>query len=200
MPAGARLGSFEQWGLWVRDPLLALGCQDPVKRIGESKQRDSRRRIVTDWFALWREKHGDQRVTVSKLHDDVRRALDPQDRGRQYTASQLEKHTGTRVGGFVLQRQAPVGKWGAATYVLKDSSTNEGDRGHRGHRDRVQESTAAEAIQRSDAPYGPYANREQGSTAAAITAAGFEVLAAVEPGSIASTASSTGSQLWRKRI
>src|SRR5215217_3800052 len=26
---GRALGSFEQWCRWVRDPLLALGCQDP---------------------------------------------------------------------------------------------------------------------------------------------------------------------------
>lgn len=132
IPAGSRLGSFEQWGIWVRDPLLALGCEDPVKRIGEAKQRDSRRQVVTDWFALWRDRHGDRPVTVSKLHDDVKQAIDPHGRGRQYIATHLEKHTGTRVGGFVLERQASVGKWGAATYSIKNSSGNEEDRGHRG--------------------------------------------------------------------
>ena len=50
--AGITLGSFEQWCRWVRDPLLALGCQDPVERVSEAKQRDaapaSRRRPVRD--------------------------------------------------------------------------------------------------------------------------------------------------------
>jgi hypothetical protein len=30
---GRTLGSFEQWGRWVRDPLLALGCKDPADRV-----------------------------------------------------------------------------------------------------------------------------------------------------------------------
>lgn len=29
---GRPLGSFEQWGRWVRDPLRALGCRDPGER------------------------------------------------------------------------------------------------------------------------------------------------------------------------
>ena len=37
---GRALGSFEQWCRWVRDPLLALGCQDPVERVSEAKARD----------------------------------------------------------------------------------------------------------------------------------------------------------------
>jgi hypothetical protein len=32
---------------------------------------------------------------------------------------QLERLAGTRAGGFVLTRQEPVGKWGAATYALR---------------------------------------------------------------------------------
>jgi hypothetical protein len=196
IPVGSRLGSFEQWGLWVRDPLLALGCQDPVKRIGEAKLRDSRRQVVTDWFALWRDRHGDRPVTVSKLHDDVKQAIDPQGRGRQYIASQLEKHAGTRIGGLVLERQAPVGKWGAATYGIKNPTDE--DRGHRGHRDGAQESTA---VGPSDAPYAPYAKGEHGSTAADLTThQGFESLGAVEPPEIPDPAVSTGSLLWRKRI
>jgi hypothetical protein len=42
--SGLALGSFEQWCRWVRDPLLALGCQDPVARVSEAKERDGRRR------------------------------------------------------------------------------------------------------------------------------------------------------------
>lgn len=102
---------------------------------------------------------------MNKLHDDVKQAIDPQGRGRQYVASQLEKHTGTRVGGFVLERQAPVGKWGAATYVLKIPNTNEEHGGHRGHGGVAEESTAIESVG-PDAPYAPYANGERGSTAA----------------------------------
>jgi len=157
IPVGSRLGSFEQWGIWVRDPLLALGCQDPVRRIAEAKQRDSRRQVVAGWYAVWYDKHGDQAVTVSKLDEDVKEAIDPQGRGRQYIASQLEKHTGTRIGGFVLERQPAVGKWGAATYALKNLSADEE---HRGHRDLAEESTAAEPVGPPYAPYAPYAKGE----------------------------------------
>jgi hypothetical protein len=41
--AGITLGSFERWGEWVRDPLLALGCQDPIARLNEIKARDPER-------------------------------------------------------------------------------------------------------------------------------------------------------------
>jgi hypothetical protein len=36
---GIALGSFETWGTWVRDPLLALGCQDAVAQIREIKAK-----------------------------------------------------------------------------------------------------------------------------------------------------------------
>src|SRR5262249_15913174 len=34
---GKPLGSFEKWAQWCRDPLLMLGCKDPVSRIAEIK-------------------------------------------------------------------------------------------------------------------------------------------------------------------
>jgi hypothetical protein len=37
--------------------------------------------------------------------------------------SQLEKLAGTRLAGFVFTRQAPAGKWGAATYALKKTES-----------------------------------------------------------------------------
>jgi hypothetical protein len=130
---GLVLGSFEQWGRWVRDPLLALGCQDPVKRVRETKENDSRRQWVAELFNAWWMKHADQPVTVRQLNDDVRHAADPQERGRQYIASQLKGLAGTRMAGFVLTRQAAIGKWGAATYALKKTADDGEHRGHRGH-------------------------------------------------------------------
>jgi hypothetical protein len=144
---GIALGSFGQWCRWVRDPLLALGCQDPVERVSEAKQRDGRRQAVADLFAIWWDKHHDQPVAVRQLHDDVKQALDPQGRGRQYVSSQAEKLAGTRMAGFVFTRQAPAGKWGAATYALKRTAGEEGHRDHRGH--RVEERPTEHA----DAPY-----------------------------------------------
>jgi hypothetical protein len=155
LPAGKRLGSFEQWGRWVRDPLLALGCQDPVDRVTEAKQRDGRRQAVESWFRTWHQRHGHEPVQVRDLHDEVTHALDPHRRGRQYLASLLEKHTGTRIGGFVLTRQAPAGKWGAATYALESVAEIPEHRGHRGHPDQNTEPTHSDA---PDAPYAPDAD------------------------------------------
>jgi hypothetical protein len=143
---GLPLGSFEQWARWVRDPLLALGCQDPVARVSEAKERDGRRQTLADVFAIWWQKHQDRPVAVRELHEDVRQILDPQGRGRQYLAACVERLAGTRMAGFVFTRQSPAGKWGAATYALKQTDADPGHRDHRGHRTEKQH---------SDAPHGP---------------------------------------------
>jgi hypothetical protein len=131
---GLPLGSFEQWCRWVRDPLLALGCQDPVERIGETKERDSSRQAIAQLFTTWWERHADRPVSVSELHHDVTQAADPHNRGRQYVSSQLQKLAGSRTAGFVLTRQSAVGRWGRATYALKKTADDGHHRGHRGHR------------------------------------------------------------------
>jgi hypothetical protein len=144
------LGSFETWCEWVRDPLVALGCQDPVERVSEAKERDSRRQSVAEMFAVWWERHREQPVTLYDLNDDVKNAVDPQGRGRQYLSSILQKLTGTRMAGYVLTRQSPAGIWGVATYALRKTGI-EGHRDHRGHQ-------AHETI--SDAPDAPDARRQ----------------------------------------
>ena len=63
-------------------------------------------------FDLWWENHHDYPIKANDLHDDVRHAADPQGRGRQYLAAYLERLAGTRLGGFMLTRQASPGKWG----------------------------------------------------------------------------------------
>jgi hypothetical protein len=102
---GRALGSFEQWCRWVRDPLLALGCQDPAERVTEAKERDGRRQAVVDLFTTWWDKHRDLPMAIRQLDDDVTQLADPQGRGRQYLTSYLEKLAGTRIAGFVLSRQ-----------------------------------------------------------------------------------------------
>jgi hypothetical protein len=126
---GLPFGSFEQWCRWVRDPLFAFGCQDPVARVGEAKERDRGRQDVADLFAIWWEKHGDRPMAVRDLHVDVMMALDPQDRGRQYLAARLEKLDGTRLASFAFTRQSAPGKWGAATYALKKTGEDHRDSG-----------------------------------------------------------------------
>ena len=71
--AGLAMGSFEQWTRWVRDPLVALGCQDPAERVSEAKERDRRRQAVTEMFAIWWKMHLDRPIAISQLHDDIER-------------------------------------------------------------------------------------------------------------------------------
>jgi hypothetical protein len=37
---GVPIGSFEQWAVWCRDPLVAFGCCDPIQRIAAIKAED----------------------------------------------------------------------------------------------------------------------------------------------------------------
>jgi hypothetical protein len=134
---GRPLGSFETWSEWVRDPLLTLGCADPVERIEVLKANDPRRQRIAELYQVWWNQHGDDPVKAVALAEAVGNLIDPQGRGRQFIASYLSQLSGTRAAGFVLDRQQPVGKWGAATYSLKRTSaeTHDGNR-HRGDRER----------------------------------------------------------------
>jgi hypothetical protein len=123
---GRPIGSFSQWGRWVRDPLVALGCQDPIERISESKERDGRRLATVELFEIWWEKHGDKPVAARDVDQVVLNALDRHGRGRQYVVSALERLDGARLGGFVFTRQSPASKWGVATYAIK--KIDDGDR------------------------------------------------------------------------
>jgi hypothetical protein len=94
--------------------------------------------------------------TVSKaLTSDM---LDPQERGRHFIASYLEKLAGVRMAGFVFTRQAPVGKWGVATYALRKI----GDEArHRVHRDHRENGIGDPDFIQPDAPGAPYASSSE---------------------------------------
>jgi hypothetical protein len=116
---GRPLGSFEEWAEWCRDPLLALGCRDPVEQIERVKADDPYRRRIMELFEAWNKHHRERPIKAADLAVTVRALVDPQGRGRQHIAARLTQLAGTRAGGFVLTRQEPVGKWGAATYALR---------------------------------------------------------------------------------
>jgi hypothetical protein len=80
--------------------------------------------------------------TAHRLDLEVQKIIDPHGRGRQHVAAQLEKLAGTRIAGFVLSRQAPVGKWGAATYTLSRIVT--------------EEATPHDLTEEDPTPYAPY--------------------------------------------
>jgi hypothetical protein len=115
---GKPLGSFECWAEWCRDPVLTLGCRDPVELIESLKANDPRRQRVADLFCIWWEQHGATPVKAAELAESVKVIADPQGRGRQYLATWLSGLAGTHAAGFVLTRQEPAGKWAAATYAL----------------------------------------------------------------------------------
>jgi putative DNA primase/helicase len=123
LQAGITLGSFETWGTWVRDPLLALGCRDPVEQIKEIKARDPQRQRVAELFELWWENHGDAPTKASEIADELKVAIDPQGRGRQFIAKAVEDLAGTRQAGFVLTRAKGAGRKAVATYALKKALT-----------------------------------------------------------------------------
>lgn len=136
IPPGRPLGSFHDWGRWCRDPLLALGCQDPATRVADAKANDPRRRQIAEVFNAWWQRHDALPVKVADLHDDVRAVADPSGKGRQYLAAYIAKLEGTRAAGFVLTRNRTGGKWSPDTYKIMKSNAaaSKGDR-HRDHRD-----------------------------------------------------------------
>jgi hypothetical protein len=121
---GRPLGSFEDWTEWCRDPLLALGCRDPIERIDRIKADDPHRGQTVELFKTWDAHHGERPITAADLAGPVRALVDPQGRSRQHVEARLRGLTGTRAGGFVLTRQAPAGKWGAATYALRRTGSS----------------------------------------------------------------------------
>jgi hypothetical protein len=155
---GKPLGSFETWAQWCRDPLLALGCGDPVERIEALKAQDPKRQRIAELFSTWWERHGGDPVKISQLAEPVKAIADSQGRGRQYVATFIAGLAGTYAAGFVLTRQEGAGKWNAATYALKAAELAEGI-GHRTHRtdrpDRDGPETAPAGSVSSAIPMGP---------------------------------------------
>lgn len=134
LETGTPLGSFEQWCRWVRDPLLALGCQDPVTRVSEAKQRDSQRQRVSEIFLMWWDKHGARPIQVKDLNEDLKNLINPQQKSRQYLNTQVQMLVGTRIAGFMLAKNKGNAKWTPDSYTLKKIDGAENHRGHRVHR------------------------------------------------------------------
>jgi hypothetical protein len=134
---GVPFGSYEQWGEWVRDPLIALGCQDPVARLNTTKVNDPARQKIANAFNTWWGAFGATAVSAKQvsLTPDIIDDLDLPKRSRQYVATVLVKLAGTRVAGFMLRHVCPDGKWSADTYVLEKTEE---------HQDWVRTSSSSE--------------------------------------------------------
>jgi hypothetical protein len=127
---GLALGSYEQWGEWVRDPLLTLGCRDPVARLRETKLRDPERQKIGELFTTWWEIYGSAPKAASEVtNHEIHKIINPQGKERQFVVAVLGKFVGSRVAGFVMTRQRPVGDWGRATFALQKTGNSESDVG-----------------------------------------------------------------------
>jgi hypothetical protein len=123
-PKGTRpLGGFERWAAWTRDPLLALGCADPVARITELKASDPKRLAKAEVFQTWWEHHSNDWITANDLNEAVKALLvpDPKKRNRQAVESRVRKLDGTRLAGFHLcsNKHGKKGRWTAVSYWLE---------------------------------------------------------------------------------
>lgn len=113
---GAALGSFERWGSWCRDPLLALGCRDPVSRIQAMKDVDSLRRTIFEMLEAWFAVHGSQPRRFAEIAADVRAMLG---KSQQAQVSRLTELGNVRLQGFVLRIEKSRGRWGDDRYVVE---------------------------------------------------------------------------------
>ena|SRR5205823_6089871 len=78
------------------------------------------RRQIVELFDAWHVHQGERPVKASALAGA--RLADPQGTAPSIRRARLVQLKGTRAGGFVLTRQEPAGKWGAATYSLVRTS------------------------------------------------------------------------------
>ncbi|WP_159992640.1 hypothetical protein [Roseomonas sp. 18066] len=119
LPKGRYLGSFGQWGRWCRDPLLALGCQDPALRVAEIKALDPRRQAMIEAFEAWWAIHRDEPVTARELDASIFEAFSPGPLSRQRASSMLNGWAGTRIEGYHLLRLPKMGTWATFRYQMR---------------------------------------------------------------------------------
>jgi hypothetical protein len=112
---GVPLGSFERWAAWCRDPLLALGCVDPVERAADIKSEDPHRQEIFEFLETWQAQHGSKPVKLRNLDPRVRNLIGG---SRQKFATFVGNLEGARAGGFVMSITKPESKWGAADYTV----------------------------------------------------------------------------------
>jgi hypothetical protein len=117
LPKGLPLGSFERWASWCRDPLIALGCIDPVERIAESKAQDPLRQRLSRFFELWFAFHGATPVKFGELDPRVVSLLNG--RNSQARVNELQTMHNVRADGYVFEILRPRGKWSWQKYSVR---------------------------------------------------------------------------------
>jgi hypothetical protein len=89
--------------------------------LGEIRRRRKieQAEAIAALFSIWRDRHGATPVKARDLCPEARTIIDPQGRGRQFVAAYLKSLSAKKRGEYVLTRQKPSRKWGAATYALQ---------------------------------------------------------------------------------
>jgi hypothetical protein len=101
---------------------LALGCKDPVERIGAAKTLDPHRRKIANVFSVWWTKYGSGEVISTDVDLTIIRSLDlPKSVSRQKIASAIAGLAGARINGFHLVRRK-TGKWSLDRYRLVETN------------------------------------------------------------------------------
>ena len=102
---GAPTGSFELWGRWCRDPILALGGQDVAAGNAQEKDDDPVRQRIVAIFDAWWDAHGSTPVLVADLDERIVTSIGLPS-GRAATAAaigmEVRKLCKSRAGGYVL--------------------------------------------------------------------------------------------------
>ena len=74
---GISVGTFEEWGRWARDPLVALGCMDAAMTMRRNMENDPGRETEISVFRTWWARHKGEKLVGSDLDDEVLAAIGP---------------------------------------------------------------------------------------------------------------------------
>jgi hypothetical protein len=104
------LAGFGEWSMWVREPLIWLGCEDPVACMDQARAVDPERAAARELLDHWRERIG-LGVVVN-----VRRIIRIADEGPPEFGTFLREHVGNstevidpvRLGRWLQQQHGKV--------------------------------------------------------------------------------------------
>ncbi|HZZ21242.1 MAG TPA: hypothetical protein VFE60_01025 [Roseiarcus sp.] len=109
----------------MRDPLLTLGCRDPIERLSETKARDPERQKIGELFLRWWEIYKSEPKKASEVTDhEIHKIINPQGKEWQFVVAALERLEGSRVAGFVMTRQGGATRWSRATFALQKTENS----------------------------------------------------------------------------
>ena len=150
---GKPLGSYEMWAEWCRDPLLTLGCRDPVERIEALKANDPRRqriaRTIPDVVAASRRgNHEGQRSRRTRQGD--RRSAGTRAAVSRNLSFRACRHSRRWLRAHPARTSRQVDR----RHLRPHRSSRRRTRGHRTHRTDGPDDAA---VIRPDESYGSYA-------------------------------------------